>query len=111
MNRTVAWLLVAVALVFAAGFGSGTIAARRAASASSNTYLQELKVRYHLTESQVAEVKTLLADEREKIDAIFSTVEAQVKDRIVSARKDTENRIREKLSKEQQAEFDRDRMQ
>jgi hypothetical protein len=111
LNRTVLWLFLAVALVFAAGFGSGTIAARRAASASGNTYLEELSLRYHLADGQVTQVKSLLASERERIDAILSTVESQVKDRILEARKETQVRIRELLTQEQQAEFDRDRVQ
>ena len=109
MSRIVIKLLFAVALVFAAGFATGSVVARRGAEESRSTYLEDLADRYHLTPAQIESVRKLLIDERAAIDAILARVETEVKDDIVSARKSTEERIRSTLDEVQKAAFDKDR--
>jgi len=109
VNGIVPKLLFAVLLVFLAGFGSGTIAARRAESARRSTYLEDLASRYDLAPDQVEKVKNLLAREREAIDAILARVETEVRDDIAKARGATQARIlADVLTTSQRAAFERD---
>lgn len=108
MTKTVLWLLVAVGLVFVAGFGAGTVAVSRAKSSARGTYLQDLESRYDLAPDQVERVKALLDAEGEAVDRILSSVETTVKSQIAEARRATQERIRAVLSDRQRSEFDRD---
>jgi hypothetical protein len=108
LKKTVLWLLVAVALVFFAGFGAGTIAVSRAKAGARGTYLQDLENRYDLAPDQVQRVKSLLEAEGEAIDRILDSVESTVKSQVAEARLATQERIRAVLTDRQRSEFDRD---
>jgi hypothetical protein len=109
LRRTVVWLVFAVVLVFVAGFGSGTIAAKRATNADHSTYLKSLVDRYDLSPDQTERIRQLLAAEGTAIDRILDRVEAEVKNEIAAARRTTQELIRETFDESQRIAFDRDR--
>ena len=107
-TRTMAWVVAAVALSFAAGAATASSWMKRSRKVEP-TYVEMMSSRYDLSPSQVERLRILLEDERREVDAVILKAEAQVKDDVATARRKTQDRIRDEvLDEKQRTEFVRD---
>ena len=109
MNQLKAMIVLAVTVAFAAGAAVGVMASRRSAVRAEESYLDRLCDQYDLGDEQIAAIRRHLDEERQRIDAILSGLEAQVTADIRQARDQAEQKIRAELTQDQQTAFDRDR--
>lgn len=108
MTSLRATIVTAVILAFGAGVAIGALINRPTATSSDETYVEGLEDRYGLDDTQLARIRSHLAEEERRIETILSGVEEQVKEDIRGVRADVQQQIRGELSEAQQQAFDRD---
>lgn len=108
MNSLAGWLLGGWLLTFGAGVSTGMLLRSTGDATGEATYLEKLDAAYDLSPEQERSVRKLLDEERERIDAVLSKVDGQVKDDVQRLRVETQAKIRAALDPKQQERFDRD---
>lgn len=108
MTSLRATIVAGVVLAFGAGVAIGALMTRPAPTGSDETYVERLKDRYGLDDTQLARIRSHLDEEARSIEQILGSVEDRVKEDIRKVRADVQQQIRGELSEAQQQAFDRD---
>ena len=112
MNLTRKTVVLYVCLVFASGIALGTISDRLYATITSRsspsetyreTYISRAKSRLNLTDKQVAQLTAIMDETRSR----FREVQEKMTPELRAIQQQENQKIREMLSPEQSAEFDK----